>query len=373
MGPKAELGKLVNKDQYYWLIGATINSNCFPFADALRRSQKVSARRVDDSSGPENRVEGWSITDSTTRYSAWITGKVHWYGGGSSALTPALVETTQKSYPDYKIFPTLYQLQGVHLNTQRPPFDDARVRQAVHLALDREVWRGMKKSGTLEGTILAEVVPPFSPGGHTIAELETWPGFRQPKDDDIAEANRLMDEVFGVGERPGPWICTTREVATYTDYCLFLVEQVQRNLDVTMKMEVLDGAAAGQRRQTCEFIFDADSAFDTNTTFDPTLRLRGFGHSAGQTPCETISTDPAVLADMDRRIDEQDAELDPVKRWELTRAISKELTLEVVPYVIEGHVVTFLGYRPEVKGALFFYGGGQGHQWSNPERTWLVE
>jgi len=33
--------------------------------------------------------------------------------------------------------------------------------------------------------------------------IRTWPGYRQPKDEDIAEANRLMDEVFGQGN--GPW------------------------------------------------------------------------------------------------------------------------------------------------------------------------
>lgn len=321
-----------------------------------------------------DRLEGWSITDATTRYSAWITGKIHWFGGGSSGMTPAIVERTQKDNPEYKIYPSLYQLQGVHLNTLRPPFDNPKVRQAFHLAADREIWREMKKSGTLEGTYLADVIPPYSPYGFTEEELKTWPGFRQPKTEDIAEANRLLDEVYGEGERPGPWVCMTREVPTYRDYCVYAVQQIQQNLGIEATMEILDGAAANQRRNSCEFMMDADSAFDVNTTLDPTPRLRGFAHSeGGATQCELVSQDPAIQGEIDRRIVEQDRELDPLKRKELTRALSKELTIEYVPYLIEGHVVTFLGYRPEVKGALFFFEGGQGHQWSNPERTWLAD
>jgi len=320
-------------------------------------------------------IEGWSIPDATTRYSAWITGKVHLYGGGSSALTPALVEQTQKNYPDYTIHPTYYQLQGVHLNTQRPPFDDVRVRQAIHLALDRNVWRAMKKSGTLEGTILAEVVPPFTPWGHTVAEMETWPGYRQPKDNDIAAANALLDEVYGAGERPGPWECLTRTVATYTDYCLFAVEQIQRSLGVQMTMAVLDGTAANKKRTSCEWIMDANSAFDTNNTFDPTPRLIDFAFSTGYggRTCNWVSVDPAVQQDIDDRIIAQDQELDPVKRKEMTRALSKELTIDLVPYAIEGHVVSFLGFRPEARGGLFFQVGGQVHQWSQYDRMWFAE
>ena len=318
-----------------------------------------------------DRLEGYSIPDATTRYSAWVTGKTNMFGGGSSGLTPALVEQTQKSHPDYEIFPTLYQLQGVHLNTQIPPFDDQRVRSAAHLAMDREVWREMKKSGTMEGTILASVVPPFSYFGHSIEELEEWPGFRQPKDVDIAEANRLMDEVYGAGERPS-MNCLTRTVATYTDYCIFFVEQMQRNLGVQMTMEVLDGSAAGKKRTSCEYTIDADSAFDVNTTSDPHPRLYGFGHSeqSGRA-CMMVSNNPDDVAEMNARIEEQEVELDPVKRRELVRGIDKDLTLTWIPYVIEGHVVTFLGFRPETNGGIFFFEGGQTKGWALYERMWM--
>ena len=76
-------------------------------------------------------MSGWSIPDHTTRFSAFITGKVHHYGGGSSGLAPAQVDQMQKSYADFDLFPTFYQMNSVHLNALRPPFDDFRVRNAV--------------------------------------------------------------------------------------------------------------------------------------------------------------------------------------------------------------------------------------------------
>ena len=73
----------------------------------------------------------------------------------------------------------------------KPPLDDERVRTAIHLAVDRQ---GLNAAATFGDGVIN---PPGMPGdkeGWAIPpdELLKLPGFRQPKDADIAEAKRLL-------------------------------------------------------------------------------------------------------------------------------------------------------------------------------------
>ena len=83
------------------------------------------------------------------------------------------------------------------LDISKLPFDDARVRKAVFLAVDRQEI--LQVVGCFEFGCV-ETVGRFFPGpidGTVVTpdeDLLKIPGFRQPKDQDIAEAKRLMAE-----------------------------------------------------------------------------------------------------------------------------------------------------------------------------------
>ena len=82
----------------------------------------------------------------------------------------------------------------IELNHTRPPFDNAMVRKAVFLVVDRDkvndiVFPGVSWPGS--------PFPPTSWFGRTEAEIATWPGFRytangEKHPDDIAMAKQLM-------------------------------------------------------------------------------------------------------------------------------------------------------------------------------------
>lgn len=79
---------------------------------------------------------------------------------------------------------------GIFLNVRQKPLDDPRIRKAMHLATDRQE---MIKIFSADGVALLGA--PFPPGtwyGHSVEEMKAVPGYRQPKDADIAEAKNLL-------------------------------------------------------------------------------------------------------------------------------------------------------------------------------------
>ena len=82
---------------------------------------------------------------------------------------------------------------NLYVNTERKPFDDVRVRQALTLAFDR--WGGsenMAKISLLKG--VSGTFRPGSPFGLSKEELQKIPGFWPDIEKSRAEARRLLKE-----------------------------------------------------------------------------------------------------------------------------------------------------------------------------------
>ena len=83
---------------------------------------------------------------------------------------------------------------GLILHQNQPPFDDPKVRRAVYLALERQViidtvWDGLGNVGTFVNYGYVE----------TTEGLGQEPGWRLPKEADLAEARRLVAEAGYAG------------------------------------------------------------------------------------------------------------------------------------------------------------------------------
>ena len=311
------------------------------------------------------------IRDATTAFSAWASGKIDILGQGSGSITSGQLSQAARDFPDKPIFEFFHPGgMGLLYNTERPPFDNVNVRKAVDLVMDRQEWLTAVTSGPYVDGGLGGLWLAGDFYGHTQEEMEAWPGYRQPKDEDIAEANRLLDEAFGVGERP-EHTCLTRSDQNYVNFCVYYASKIQEELGMKADLDVLEGVVQTERSLACQY--DSLSSWPATLIwlYDPTYKYQNWhvdrkGFNAG---CRA-GTDPVVLRGIADLIDQVDVELDPTVRRELSREIERKILLEAYWGSTIEYAKLFYGSQPWMKGVLFpNYGTYAVHAWIH-ERYW---
>ncbi|MBI2170583.1 MAG: ABC transporter substrate-binding protein [Chloroflexi bacterium] len=85
--------------------------------------------------------------------------------------------------------------QGVVMNSTKPPFNDLKLRQAVNLAIDREAYSVVVHSGHTDPHFWLDT----GGFGRSAADILKTPGYRQPHDADLAEAKKIINELYPKG------------------------------------------------------------------------------------------------------------------------------------------------------------------------------
>jgi peptide/nickel transport system substrate-binding protein len=108
----------------------------------------------------------------------------------------------------------------LYLNTQRPPFNEPDLRRAVFLALDRQelVAKALEGAGVPCALLDPKLALPLD-------EVAKLPGCRQPKDQDVAEAKRLVEK-----HHPGGLDVevSIRSVGNYLDRAQLVLAQLRK-------------------------------------------------------------------------------------------------------------------------------------------------
>ncbi|MBI2907152.1 MAG: ABC transporter substrate-binding protein [Chloroflexi bacterium] len=269
-------------------------------------------------------ITTYVIVDEMARFAALRTKQLHMLpltAGPSRTQADELQKAEPRLVIRDRVTPNMTSLTP---NTRSAPWNDARVRQAVNLAMDREAAAKVVRAGS------------FKPGyGYTLpgsfwalsdAELMDLPGFRKNKEQDIAEAKKLLSEAgFPQGLKMTIMTSTTvhaRETAEFSK------DQLAK-VGITADIQVLETGAA--RSKLFAGTFDLVVWADGIGHEDPDVLLGGFYLSGSGMNYGAWSN-----GRFDEMYASQSKTLDAARRreivWEMQRLLHRESPKIVVTW-----------------------------------------
>lgn len=152
---------------------------------------------------------------------------------------------------ELKVFPQL-SVYYIGFNAKISPFDDALVRRAFTLALDRDKLVQIILKGAMEKA--GGILPPGLPGYNPLLK---------PLPYDPIKAKELLFASKYKGILPIITITTSGEGGPVPDYLAFIIQQWRENLGVTIRVRQLDPSIYFYRLKE-----EKDNAFDTGWIAD---------------------------------------------------------------------------------------------------------
>ncbi|MBI2910239.1 MAG: ABC transporter substrate-binding protein [Chloroflexi bacterium] len=278
------------------------------------------------------------IRDTGTRLAAFRSGRVKLTGPGESGPAPSGAETIKRTLPQAVIMPYPANSFGNFiLNTTEKPWNDIRARKAVHLAIDRQ------KAIDVLGEGFGEIGTNM-PGewGIPKRELEKMPGWRQPKDADIAEAKRLLAEA---GYPDGVALKSlVRAERTFEQLSTYVADQLAK---IGIKLELDVKELAVRQKLVNEGAFNSHATMNSLPYPDPENLVRLWAAPAGA----DWGMNWARLRDdkIFDLLDKQSRALDPAERKKLVRELDLRM-IEVATRPVVWWKQYIVALWPEVKG-----------------------
>lgn len=296
------------------------------------------------------------ITDTTTKFAALRTKRLH-MTCQTNGITASQAEVIEKEKLPIKIAKT----EG-GTNWQIPmrhdvaPWGDVRVRKAMDLAIDRREAIRIVSEGA--GTIGAALAPNH-PWAIPISEIEKLPGYRQPKDADIAEAKKLLAEAGFPKGIDTPVLFRSGPI--WEKGAVFYKDQLAK-IGINATLDAKEAGTYVSRLYEGRFTI---SAYKTSTYgAEPELTLAEAYVTGGGKNYSKYSD-----AQFDRMFDEQRRITDPAKRKEIILKMQRHL-LDTVPLVLSHWEIYLTGLWPEVRNYLTITDSYANNKW---QEVWLAK
>jgi len=324
----------------------------------------------------------FGIQDYNTKFAALVTGKIHQAGHGSSGITKAQVSQVQTDYADIieQQIVRYNHISGFRANPLRPPFDKWEVRWAVQLFLDRGDWDEFSTVGDIKMSSPAYMLHIDSGWGKSPEEFMKLPGWDPAtKDADIAEANRLLDEAFGDGNRPKTdqyviQLLSRREVS------LWGIDQFKKHLGWEFDIKYID--TYGNIATDCIYTIRAEAnatpikqaysadpsdaawGWHTEWTTNPACDVKGWKGDGEASEAES--------AKVNAWIEELDVSLDQDRRQDLIWMLEEYIVNERTTAFHLGTMNVAWPNRWELKGNRYYNLGTYSQQRLH-DRLWLAQ
>ncbi|MBI4308517.1 MAG: ABC transporter substrate-binding protein [Chloroflexi bacterium] len=281
------------------------------------------------------------VPDRATMIAAYRTGKIDLGTQEAGEVTLSERKDMERTNPEIKYTewsrPNWF---GLVPNLTRKPFDDIRVRKAIFLAIDRQeaLQLNLAGGGYITGPLPQRMFPGWV--AWTEAELLRLPGYRQPKDQDMAEAKKLLAEAG----YPNGLTLEAEGTNLFPQINLKNMEIAKSQLakvGVTVNIKLVDGAVWFQQDTKGEFGFRARGY---SAARDPDDQLYTRHHcNAGR------NSQKLCDAELDRLLDTQRQELDVAKRKDLIKQAQRRL-MDLAPQVWLHTAVDYMPRQPWVRG-----------------------
>jgi len=218
-----------------------------------------------------------------------------------SRLPPSQIDWIRENIPEaIDLEPTL-TVEYITVNSMREGLDDVRVREALSLALDREVIvNQIRRMGNPPAYSLVPPTIANYPGGVTLSFID------MPKGERIARARALMQEAGYGPDRPFPVTLAVRSASADSRRVPAAIQQMWREIHVAAEIQQSDAAVFYNLMQEGDFdvgIAGWVADFNDPSNFLELLRT-GNGNNYGRyaNPAyDALLDEAAAVQDLDER------------------------------------------------------------------------
>ena len=303
-------------------------------------------------------IKYFIITDTSARAKALRSGRVD---VELRFLPPAETDAIKAQMGDHVVVDVLRSIGnfGVTINVDKKPFDDARVRQALSLAIDRYDMAKTLAPITILNTVGGMMHPDLK-WALSPEELQAMPGFGKDYEANLKEAKRLLAEA---GYPDGfKTVLTNRNIKLpYVDFAVYVIS-AWKKIGVEAEHKLEESATWSKTRVTRDFELLVDP-YGSQTVGDPDEMLVKFTTGASNNWGRFSA--PVV----DALFQQQAREMNEQKRIPLVKEMQKRVLEKV--WRIQG----LMGTRLEVRSAKIRNYEPQPSHWMNRrfEDVWLAE
>lgn len=246
-----------------------------------------------------------------------------------------------------------------HVQNERKPFDDVRVRRAIFLALNRQSL--VRIIGQTENASIGRWMPPSAPMSTAPEEIAKLPGYRPDKAADIAEAKTLL-AAAGFPNGAGFPTVELLTSSVSTTLTAALQEELRQSLNIPTRIRTVERALLTPEYQKGSFDILVETQF-SSTQVDPTPLWNNYLRSKASSNWSRYSS-PAF----DRILDQINAEPDEAKRRTLF-AQGADLLDKEAPFLTFGFTEVGTLLRSSVKGLSM--DKRIHNMWSPVDTAWL--
>jgi peptide/nickel transport system substrate-binding protein len=284
-------------------------------------------------------VEYTIVPNRSTAILGFIAGQfdVTW----PYTVTPPLVRDINQQAPKAVcVLATNNGTTNLLVNRDKPPFDNADLRKALALAIDRKSFIDIMTEGQAK-VGAAMLPPPEGLWGMPEEMLRTIPGYDPDVQKNRAAAREIMQKLGYGPDKKLEVKVSTRNVATFRDPAVILIDQL-KEIYVDGVLETIETANwhskvtrkdyAAALNNTGSGVDDPDQQFYENYACGSARNYSGYCNK-----------------ELDKKFDEQSAMSDQEKRKKLVWEIDKKLQEDGARPIIF-HTRNSTCMQPQVKG-----------------------